>query len=301
MPPAQPDVIAGTKTHLIEIGHKGMYVIVAGFYDDPREPIRFQRVALDSRFPNTPEMKQLMVTYQDQLQQLGWEGLGIRSVPHSRARQGDALAGKFVGAAECKDCHEAEWEVWANSKHAHATETLVNLDPPRQYDAECISCHSTGWNPQEFFPYATGFDSVESTPHLVGNGCENCHGPGAAHVAAENGEADEAERDALRQSLHLVWDKAKTDTCTQCHDGDNSPEFGGNVEHYWSEIAHYAHAQLAGAGNRAALAGPASRPLKNALVAFFNLAKCEAKLRTARKITTYIAILASHPCDDAAR
>ena len=41
-----------------------------------------------------------------------------------------------------------------------------------------------------------------------------------------------------------------------------------------------------------------SSPLKNAVVAFFNLAKCAAKLRTARKITTYVAILPSHPCDE---
>ena len=40
--------------------------------------------------------------------------------------------------------------------------------------------------------------------------------------------------------------------------------------------------------------------LKNAVVAYFNLAKCEAKLRTARRITTYVAILSSHPCDVAA-
>ena len=45
----------------------------------------------------------------------------------------------------------------------------------------------------------------------------------------------------------------------------------------------------------------ASSPLKNAFVAFFNLAKCGAQLRTARKITTCVAILSSHPCDVAAR
>jgi hypothetical protein len=44
-----------------------------------------------------------------------------------------------------------------------------------------------------------------------------------------------------------------------------------------------------------------SRPLRYAIVAFFNLAKRGAKLRTARKITTYVAILSSHPCDGAAR
>jgi hypothetical protein len=44
-----------------------------------------------------------------------------------------------------------------------------------------------------------------------------------------------------------------------------------------------------------------SSPLKFAIVAYFNLAKCEAKLRTARKITTYVFILGLHPCDHAAR
>ena len=43
-----------------------------------------------------------------------------------------------------------------------------------------------------------------------------------------------------------------------------------------------------------------NRLLKNAIVAFFNLARCRAKLRTARKITTCVAILSSHPCDGAA-
>jgi hypothetical protein len=42
--------------------------------------------------------------------------------------------------------------------------------------------------------------------------------------------------------------------------------------------------------------------LKNAVLAFFNLAKCGAKLRTARKITPARRdYLPSHPCDDAAR
>jgi|GEM_PF-4360789 len=39
--------------------------------------------------------------------------------------------------------------------------------------------------------------------------------------------------------------------------------------------------------------------LKNALVAFFNLAKLRAQPLAARRITTYVVILASHPCDDA--
>ena len=37
--------------------------------------------------------------------------------------------------------------------------------------------------------------------------------------------------------------------------------------------------------------------LENTILAFFNLTKFGAKLLSARRITTYVAILASHPCD----
>ncbi len=237
IPPAQPGKIDGTKSWLIDVGQKGMYAVVAGFYDDPDEPIRFQRVALDSRFGDSPKLKQLMANYQDQLQQLGWEGLGVRSAPAPTAKKGDGLAGKFVGGASCKQCHPSEYDVWAASKHAHATDTLVKLDPPRQFDAECISCHATGWNAQEFYPYTSGFESVDKTPHLAQNSCENCHGPGAAHVVAERGK-DQAERDAARELLKLTWPEAKQTSCVKCHDHDNSPEFDQHADDYWGEIEH---------------------------------------------------------------
>ena len=100
---------------------------------------------------------------------------------------------KFAGSASCAGCHTAASEVFASTPHAHATETLVKLDPSRHFDPECISCHATGWNPQKYFPYETGFVGLKETPDLVGNGCENCHGPAADHVAAENGDIEATE------------------------------------------------------------------------------------------------------------
>jgi hypothetical protein len=87
------------------------------------------------------------------------------------------------------------------------------------------------------------------TPAMVGNGCENCHGPAARHAAAENGEidVDEAELEKLRAALHLkivenegnkdgqVFGKV-VEMCMQCHDLDNSPDF--DFQHYWPEVAH---------------------------------------------------------------
>jgi hypothetical protein len=244
VPAAQPEKIAGTKARLIELGHKAQYVIVAGFYEthnaDQPLSVRFQRVALDSRYPDAKPMKQLMANYQSQLQQLGWQELGAKGVSHPRTQKGDPLSGKFASAASCKECHPTAWGIWSKTKHAHATETLTKVDPPRQYDPECISCHSTGWNPTEFFPYVSGFDSLEKTPQLAGNACDNCHGPGAAHVAAEKGN-NRAKRDAEREALRLTVDFARDNVCAKCHDHDNSPEFdkpGKFEKEYWPQVEH---------------------------------------------------------------
>ncbi len=239
VPPLEPEAIDDDKARLVEIAPKGMYVVVAGFYDDPRQPVRFQRVALDSRFQDSQTMKDLMATYQDQLRQLGWRDLGIKSVPHPRTTDVDPLSGKFAGAESCKECHPTAFGIWNKTKHAHATETLAKLSPPRQYDAECISCHSTGWNPQEYYPYISGFDSQEKTPLLAGNQCENCHGPAAAHVAAEKGR-NRTTKEEQRQIVKLVVGQAFENVCSNCHDHDNSPEFNEQSfeAHYWPKVQH---------------------------------------------------------------
>ena len=228
-PPHEPEKIEGSKTMLIEVGHKGMYAIVVGYFDDQRTPMRYQRVPLDHRFIDDPGMDELMADYQTELQQLGWEGLGLRPAPHPD--------GKFVGSKACATCHEKEYAIWKDTPHSHATDTLLHVKPPRQFDPECISCHATGWEPQKFFPYESGYDSLESTPGLAGSGCENCHGPGSAHVKAEKG-SDKSLQKRLREALQATATskEAQRDSCQRCHDIDNSPKF--DFDSYWEKIAH---------------------------------------------------------------
>ncbi len=242
-PPLRTKLIEGTETQLIESGHKGMYVIVLGIYDDPDEPVKYQRVPLDHRFDDSPDMKQMLATYQNELRDTGLDGLGITGVKNPD--------GQFVGSAACGDCHTTAMEIFEGTPHSHATETLVKLDPQRHFDPECLSCHATGWNPQKYFPYASGFLGLESTPHLTANGCENCHGPGKAHVDAELGETDvtEAEQEQLRAAMRLkivenegnkdgqVFKNAKVvQRCVECHDTDNSPDF--DFQEYWPLVEH---------------------------------------------------------------
>lgn len=231
-------------SHLVEAGQKGQYATVIGVYNDPQTPWRLQRVPLDHRFEDAQPMQDLLVEYQNELKTLGLSGLGLTGNKHPVDR--------FAGSSACADCHTAATEAFENTPHSWATDTLVELDPPRHFDPECLSCHVTGWNPQEYFPYVSGFTGIDKTPHLQQNGCENCHGPGAAHVAAENGdvEADDAELERLRAAMRLkivenegnkagqvIQDAVVVNMCMECHDLDNSPDF--DFQEYWPQVEHY--------------------------------------------------------------
>lgn len=236
-PPAEPNAIPGTKTWLLEVGHKGMYAIVLGLYDDPKQSVRYQRVPLDARFGESPRMRRVLESYQDQLKELGLSGLGLKTTRHPSGRS-------FVGAQTCGDCHTKAFAIWKNTPHAHALDTLAHQNPPRNFDPECLSCHVTGWEPQKFFPFAGGYTSIEKTPLLAQQGCENCHGPGSAHAAAEAGEIKVSDADLNRyrdeMRLSIKTDEARQkaiNNCQQCHDADNSPQFAFDT--YWPKVEHH--------------------------------------------------------------
>jgi hypothetical protein len=239
-PTFRPLPIEGSQTQMIVTGNKGMYAGLVGLYAD--QPLKYARVPLTHEFADAPEMRKLMADYQDQLKAVGLEGLGLMPpVPHSSGQ-------KFVGTATCGKCHTNAMDVWEGSGHAEATDSIVEPkdgrgDVARHFDPECLSCHVTGWNPQEYFPYESGYFSLDTSKHLIGNGCENCHGPGADHAAAEEeGSAVTPDvRDQLRYAMKLPLSKAR-EKCMACHDLDNSPDFHEEdafEDVYWPEVEHY--------------------------------------------------------------
>jgi hypothetical protein len=242
-PPKQPATIPGSGALLIEYGQKGKYLSVVGFFNDPNpaKRYRYQRVPLDSRFQDSPEMQAQLVAYQKELETMTLAGLGLTGVAHPD--------GDFRGSETCADCHTKAWAKFEQTPHFHATDTLMKLTPPRHFDPECLSCHVTGWNPQEYFPYTTGYVSLEATPQMKQNGCENCHGPGGDHVDAETGAATvtDQQRDSLRAAMRLKIvpnegnkekqaDGAVMTRCMICHDHDNSPDF--DFQTFWPKIEH---------------------------------------------------------------
>lgn len=233
--PATPDTIEGSKALMIQVGEKTMNAMVLGLYDDPQQPWRYQRVPLDSRFPDSPLMKAQMASYQEQIKAVGFAGLDVKPLPHPQK----TTNGRFVGSEACADCHEPSYKVWKKSGHAKAWPTLVDLKPPRNHDPECVSCHVVGWHPTRYFPYDIGFQSVEKTPKLINVGCESCHGPGESHVKAESGTAAEDVREKLRKAMVLTKEDARKHQCQSCHDLDNSPSFV--FDNYWPHVEHYEH------------------------------------------------------------
>ena len=238
-PALELEQIKQTKSLLAQVGTKGMYVGVIGFFDDAKTPWRYQRVPLDSSYADAPEMMKLLADYQKQLEQNGLQEIGATEQPHPSNR-------KFTGSEKCGECHSKAWEVWKATPHAHATDSLKKppgrADIARHYDPECLSCHVTGWEPQKFYPFTSGYLSLTKTPHLQQNGCENCHGPGSAHVDAESSGSATAEdlakfRDEMKLPLQGGVAEKK---CMQCHDLDNSPDFHvkGAFEKYWKKVEH---------------------------------------------------------------
>jgi hypothetical protein len=229
----------GEKTRLLQVGLKAMHVGVVGLYGDSAAPVRYESVPLDARFADSPAMLKLLADYQDELRDLGFSGLNLKpqAVPSGR---------RFVGSEKCGECHTKAFEIWSKTGHAQATDSLVKPpnsrgDIARHFDPECLSCHVTGWQPQRFMPLQSGYQSLEATPQLRHNGCENCHGPGSEHVAAESGEMASSpdllikNREAMRLPLAGAEQK-----CLECHDDDNSPDFHhqGGFEAYWKKVEH---------------------------------------------------------------
>ena len=235
----KPDPVWIGETLLVQTGKKGKNAPVVGFFPGTETPLRLKLLELDmDRFATHPDMVELMADYQAKLQE-AWPELSQDSI----ADPGD----QFVGGEACQDCHEDSYDVWIESGHSHAYESLIKGRPSmrdhwvsRIYDPECLCCHAVGWDPQSALRYESGFIDIETNAHLKGVQCESCHGPGAKHVgfeqAVENGSEETDEVLAARTRMRVSRKQAKSTLCIQCHDLDNSPDF--DFDEYWPNVEH---------------------------------------------------------------
>lgn len=113
-------------------------------------------------------------------------------------------APEFAGAASCAECHLNIYTNYSATLHPHAFD---NLPPSAKTNSSCLPCHTVG------FGLPTGFINIQTTPHLAGVQCENCHGPAAQHAAVD-----------FDPTLRPVVDIAAT-VCGGCHTTPGPPTY----------------------------------------------------------------------------
>jgi Cytochrome c554 and c-prime len=205
--PLLPDRVGNTQ--IVTVGHKGMNVGLMGVFKTAAGlDLRYQLVPLGEEYL-TPEKPQevadnhavlkLLEQYTSEVKQADFLGLATKKRgKHAAMVQNPNADLQYIGAQACAKCHAGEVKKWGETKHSHAYEALEKLAKRpglRQFDPECVSCHTTG------FEYESGYVSAEKTKHLMNNGCENCHGPGSGHAAKP------ADKDLLKALTPWKLDK----------------------------------------------------------------------------------------------
>jgi 2',3'-cyclic-nucleotide 2'-phosphodiesterase (5'-nucleotidase family) len=79
----------------------------------------------------------------------------------------------YIGIEECTLCHAEAREVWDETSHAQAYDTLQK--DFKEYNLECVGCHVTGYG-------KPGGSTVTHNEKLQDVQCEDCHGPGSLHA-----------------------------------------------------------------------------------------------------------------------
>ncbi len=266
----------GPKTQLIEIGHKGKYVGLVGVYREGKNfRLQYEMVLMDPDWETkegqekTNPVLALMENYNNNLKRNKMLDVFARSTRpvHFNQRAPQGLKATYVGSGRCSDCHADAYKVWEKTPHFSATKTLEDKVNPagRQFDPECMACHTTGLkHPGGYndlvtdlakWPNHPAADPKKLAKHnqeLRGVGCESCHGPGSEHVknpkdknlyalinpyGLSKGERDlEAKaakkninQEEMQQLNQLVQSRLTSmagNMCMKCHDMENDVNWG---------------------------------------------------------------------------
>ena len=124
---------------------------------------------------------------------------------HGQPGKARSVRNGFVGKEGCLECHSDTVRSWGRTAHARALESLVAKG--KEYDPLCLPCHVTGMRDGGD---RGGFVSLTTTPNMSNVQCEQCHGPGGAHVSSQGSPFE---------------NNPDENTCRQCHTRDTDPSF----------------------------------------------------------------------------
>ncbi|MFQ3649934.1 MAG: multiheme c-type cytochrome [Gemmataceae bacterium] len=250
--PAQKPTMVRTKageTLILQLGKKGKFVGVVGAWKTANGyDFKVEMVEMNPEF-KTPEDKRashpivkLMEEYttelkaKDYLSKYSPMRHPLQILPEVEGLRNPGEP-QYVGSEACKKCHEDAYDIWKKSEHAHAYETLEKVKYPgnRNYDPECIVCHTVG------FGYKSGYENAVKTPKLKDVGCESCHGPASLHVRNPNNIEWQKRVNPWRH-LPVSRDKqilAMDLMCQKCHDAENDVTWtNGGFKRKWPKVEH---------------------------------------------------------------
>jgi hypothetical protein len=276
-PPQFPQYVThkdGTKTMIVQVGHKGQYVGAVGAFKQPdgRYELKYQLVPLGEEYltpQNNPAAEKAnpgLLSLEAYAERVA-RGKLIEKVgrkPTNAQIQFPKLNLTFVGSDRCMGCHAGEHAKWKATPHSHALDTLEKVAKRpglRNLDGECVVCHTVG------FGSKTGYEDEVKTPFLKHVGCESCHGPGSGHMSApRNAEllklaspwkqnpadrlpdlatmkklaelnpiARRQEESKLPPAQQQVINNVNR-MCMSCHDMENDPHF--DLYKYWPKVEH---------------------------------------------------------------
>jgi 2',3'-cyclic-nucleotide 2'-phosphodiesterase (5'-nucleotidase family) len=184
--------------------HQGMLVLEKAA--DGTKTATNTLVPLGSKIANDANVKAMIDEYNQEVNKL-----------YTSAAAGTAATEETVTprSNKCNECHAEAYEIWQKSAHAKAFQTLI--DKGKQFNPDCLACHTT------LFEEAGGFTMQAQQKELRDVQCENCHGDKAAHLEDPS-----------------VVSKAAPDvkTCLKCHTEYRSAGFEKNYAQKWEMIKH---------------------------------------------------------------
>jgi hypothetical protein len=276
-PPQFPQAVAhadGTKTLIVQVGHKGQYVGAVGVFKQANGTfdLKYQLVPLGEEYltPDNPQAEKdnpgLRALDEYALQVKNRKFLEkVTPKPHPGQIQHPTLNLSYVGTDRCMGCHAGEHAKWKATPHGHALdalETVAKRPGLRNLDGECVVCHVVGYG------YRTGYEDEVKTTFLKHVGCESCHGPGSGHMSAPRNaqllaiaspwkqdpgdklpplatikQIGEIKDPIARRNAESQLPPAQqrvingvSRMCMSCHDMENDPHF--EFYKYWPKVEH---------------------------------------------------------------
>jgi hypothetical protein len=229
-PPSMLHQVSKTPTYILEIGHKGKYVGVVGiFRRNGQIELKYELVRMEpSLEPKDGQKNAILDLLEEYAAKVKADNLlakvfraphPIQMDPYVQEKYGGS---HFVGSNACSECHNhtREYATWLQTKHSHAYETLVKKAKQpslRQFDPECVVCHTVGFSHPEGFNELPRGDLqahlakkadaatirkeiADRNIELAHVGCESCHGPGSAHIRNRKDERLHALMNPFRPS-----------------------------------------------------------------------------------------------------